>query len=193
MNEILKKRKFPLRIILPLLISVLYISGAAGFVKLHILLASVSSIEDSIAAFDILDAAAVEVLSERLETMESSAALMEDGEGGGDKREQIPPRDINESVSGIRNLLRENGIPSERLRFSGKSGDEFAEFVLRCELFKYFNFLAQITGTTAGIGEALIRPAVYSGSMNYLSIKTIRNSAEADITMRFQHENYRPK
>ncbi|MDR2784743.1 MAG: hypothetical protein LBB83_02395 [Treponema sp.] len=78
-------------------------------------------------------------------------------------------------IEAIRELLRAAGIRGERLRFDGKEGGETVELSLRCETVKFFNFLAELSGR----GQ---RP------VNYLSIRAVPGSHEADITMRFKYE-----
>jgi hypothetical protein len=76
----------------------------------------------------------------------------------------------------MRRDLRENNILSERLRFSGKEGDESAEFVLHCKLINFLRFLTGFSGKK-----------LQTGGLSYLSIGAIPGSAEANVTMRFYH------
>jgi hypothetical protein len=173
-----KNKKLP-RIIPVFLLCALFICAGAGAIKLRALSVSLAGVRNSIAVLQPLDDDAVNALAEKLAALrEKSNAefALQNGEDQdtGTGLWERPPRDIHETAALIRGSLRENGILSERLRFSGKTGDESAEFILRCKLINYLRFL-----------DTFSRREQQPGILSYLSIGAIPGSAQADITMRF--------
>jgi hypothetical protein len=146
--------------------------------RLRKALSAADSYQARIAALGPLDPARVEELARLLDSAgKASSALNPGGLQGED-----PAADSGSAgkaftqtgIEAVRGLLRAAGIRGERLRFSGKEGAQ-AELALRCETVKFFEFLSELPGQ----GESPV---------NYLSIRAVPGSREADIVMRFNYE-----
>jgi hypothetical protein len=152
---------------------------AARGLRLKGALSSSAAYQDRIAALGPADPARLAELAAYLDSLRESPPRLQSPDSG-----EFP--DASESadydasgpeigIETIREMLRGAGIRGERLRFGGKEGDGTVELALRCETVKFFGFLAELSGRGR-------RP------VNYLSIRAVPDSREADITMRFKYE-----
>jgi hypothetical protein len=152
---------------------------AARGLKLKGALTSSAAYQERIANLGPVDPARLTELAAYLDSLRESPSRLQSPDSG-----EFPPPAESADPAGsgpemrietIRELLRTAGIRGERLRFGGKEGDGTAELSLRCETVKFFEFLAELSGHGR-------RP------VNYLSIRAVPGSREADITMRFKYE-----
>jgi hypothetical protein len=153
--------------------------------KLKRVVTSAEAYQNRSAALEPADPARLAALTAYLDTLRTNLPTLQspDSAGSGESGGAEDPREASDSteagpetgVAAVRELLRAAGIRGERLRFSGKEGDESAELALRCEAVKFFSFLAKLSQRK-------------HNPVNYLSIRSLPDSPEADITMRFQYE-----
>jgi hypothetical protein len=142
---------------------------AARGLKLKNSFASTAAYQGRIAALGPVDPARVAVLTGYLDTLRKKPPTLQSPDFLGSRDP------LGAGIVSIRELLRAAGIRGERLRFGGKEGEESAEITLRCETAKFFSFLAELSERKGS-------------PVNYLSIRAVPGSREADITMRFNHE-----
>jgi hypothetical protein len=152
---------------------------AARGLKLKGILTSSAAYQDRIAALGPVDPDRLAELAAYLDSLRESPPRLQSPDSG-----EVPAPAESADYAGagpemrieaIRELLRSAGIRGERLRFGGKEGDGTAELTLRCETVKFFSFLAEFSGRRRH-------------PVNYLSIRAVPGSREADITMRFKYE-----
>jgi hypothetical protein len=152
---------------------------AAWGLKLKGALSSAAAYQERIANLGLADPARLTELTAYLDSLRKSPPGLQSPDSGEfpDPAESADPAGEGPEmrIETIRELLRAAGIKGERLRFGGKEGDGTAELSLRCETVKFFEFLAELSGYGS-------RP------VNYLSIRAVPGSREADIIMRFKYE-----
>jgi hypothetical protein len=170
MNNINVRKKAKLVCIAALSLLFLWLLAARGL-KLTGLLTSSAAYQDRIVALGPVAPVRMAELAGYLDALRQTPPTLQ-------SPDSMAPRGSGESGTGIASLresLRAAGIRGERLRLSGKAGNESAELTLRCETAQFFSFLAKL-------------PEQKHSPVNYLSIRAVPGSRETDITMRFKYE-----
>ncbi|GHT79608.1 hypothetical protein FACS1894130_08810 [Spirochaetia bacterium] len=143
-------------------------------IKLHTLYTSAVRYRNSITMLNPVTGIRLNELAKHLARLQKTTAEdLQDLPFSAELPEDTAPARISDTVAAIRTLLQTHGIQAERFRISGNEPAESAEFIFRCDVLKFFNFLseASIQNTT---------------EVTYLSIRANPDSAAADITMRFK-------